>query len=101
MGQPLALDIDAIAHLCRKFGVSKLSVFGSATTDRFDPERSDVDFLLEFLPEAKASFKTLFGLKLALQDLLGRDVDVVMPKAMRNRYFAESVAKSRQELYAA
>lgn len=101
MGQALTLDMEAITALCRQFGVSKLSVFGSATTDRFDPERSDVDFLVDFLPETQASFKTLFELKLALQELLGRDVDLVMPKALRNPFFAESVEKSRQDLYAA
>lgn len=101
MGKPLDLDVDAIRALCREFGVSELSVFGSATTDRFDPDRSDVDFLVTFLPEAKASFATVFALKLALQQLLGRDVDLVMRKALRNRYFAESVAASRRELYAA
>ena len=36
-----------IIELCRKFGVAKLEVFGSANTPEFDPERSDFDFILE------------------------------------------------------
>jgi predicted nucleotidyltransferase len=76
-------------------------VFGSATTDEFDPERSDVDFLLEFRDDAEASFKTYFALKMAMEQLLGRPVDLVMPKALRNPYFAESVARTSRELYAA
>lgn len=101
MGQPLALDEQVIAQLCREFRVLRLAIFGSAATDRFDSDSSDVDFLVEFLPEAEATFTTLFRLKLALQESLGREVDLVMPKALRNPYFAASVEKSRRELYAA
>ncbi len=36
-----------ITALCREFGVATLYVFGSATTEAFDPERSDVDLLVE------------------------------------------------------
>lgn len=58
MAGPLTLDREEIARLCRAFGVKRLAVFGSATTDRFDPDRSDVDFLVEFRDDARASFKT-------------------------------------------
>ena len=43
----LVLDQDAIGELCRRYGVRRLVLFGSAVTDRFDPSRSDVDFLVE------------------------------------------------------
>ncbi|MBN9607692.1 MAG: hypothetical protein BGO26_09500 [Actinobacteria bacterium 69-20] len=100
MGKPLELDREAIAALCRKFGVARLAVFGSATTDRFDPERSDVDFLVEFRP-GMASLSTYFGLKDALEDFFGRSVDLVSPEALRNPYFAATVEETREELYAA
>ncbi len=40
---------DKLAELCRRYGVARLEVFGSAGrgTD-FDPDSSDVDFLVEF-----------------------------------------------------
>ena len=41
-------NLPAITALCEKHGVRKLEVFGSATSDRFDPETSDVDFVIEF-----------------------------------------------------
>lgn len=100
MGQPLKLDRGAIAALCRRFGVTRLAIFGSAVTDRFDPACSDVDFLVEFAPES-ASLDTYFGLKQALEDLFGRSVDLVSPNALRNPYFAERVEQTREELYAA
>lgn len=93
---------DAVGGLCRRFGVGRLAVFGSAATEEFDPERSDVDFLVEFDAARPASrFDAYFGLKEGLEELLGRPVDLVMPAALENPYFAESVEDTRQELYAA
>ena len=37
-----------IVEVCGQYGVLTLVVFGSATTDDFDEERSDVDLLVEF-----------------------------------------------------
>ncbi len=39
---------EAIEDVCRRFGVERLEVFGSATRAGFDPERSDLDFLVRF-----------------------------------------------------
>lgn len=100
MAAPLELDREAIAELCRTFGVSRLAVFGSAVTDRFDPERSDVDFLVEFREDKHASFKTYFALKTSLEELLDRPVDLVMTEALRNPYFVATMEQTRRELYA-
>ena len=40
-----------LANLCRQFGVARLEVFGSAADDTYDDATSDLDFLVEFLPE--------------------------------------------------
>lgn len=101
MTRPLALDREAIAELCREYGVRRLAVFGSAVTDDFDPERSDVDFLVEFTDRVSSKFDAYFGLKESLEELLGHQVDLVMPKALRNPYFAASAKEHAEELYAA
>lgn len=101
MGAPAVVDRDAIAALCRRFSVSRLALFGSAATDRFDPARSDVDFLVEFRDDVDDAFLAYFGLKGALEDLFDRPVDLVSPKALRNPYFAASVHETEEELYAA
>lgn len=41
----------ALAALCREFGIRKLEVFGSAVTDAFEPDRSDVDFFVAYPPD--------------------------------------------------
>ncbi len=93
---------EAIRALCREYNVARLEVFGSATRDDFDPTSSDIDFLVEFLPHPQLTrFEQYFNLEEALSALLGRKVDLVMEKAMKNPYFIRSVNQSRQLLYAA
>jgi predicted nucleotidyltransferase len=100
------LDLDAhredLARLCAQFGVRRLDLFGSAATGAFDPARSDVDLMVEFDPApGMTPFEQYFGLKEQLAALFGREVDLVMSGASQNRYFLESVNKSRRLLYAA
>lgn len=101
MTGPLALDREAIGELCRKYGVQSLAVFGSALSERFDATRSDVDFLVEFADDLDSRFDAYFGLKEGLENLLGRPVDLVMPGALDNPYFAASVLRHSEKLYAA
>jgi uncharacterized protein len=93
---------DAIAQLCRRYGVARLAVFGSAATDAFDPARSDIDLLVAFEPGSGISrFDAHFGLKEDLEALLGHPVDLIAPAALSNPYFARSVEQTRHELFAA
>jgi uncharacterized protein len=69
-----------IADICRRFGVRRLAVFGSAARgEDFDPERSDVDFLVAFEPREAPRLDTYIGLKDSLEALFGRSVDLVEP----------------------
>jgi predicted nucleotidyltransferase len=99
--QPLELDGEGIAAVCRRYQVRRLSVFGSVTTEAFDPDTSDVDFLVEFEADADDLFDSYFGLKEELEQLLGLPVDLVMSKSLENPYFAASVELTRRDLYAA
>ncbi len=93
---------EKVAELCRRFGVRRLDVFGSAAGDRFDPDRSDLDFLVEFdLPDPVDHAQACFGLLSALTDLFARDVDLVEIRAVTNPYFLESVNRDRRQIYAA
>ncbi len=96
-------NLVAIQALCREFDVARLEVFGSAATGAFDPERSDIDFLVEYAPDAHLGpwMGRYFELRERLQELLGRPVDLVMAGAPRNPYFIRSLEASRQLIYAA
>ena len=91
-----------ITKLCQEYRVSKLELFGSALTERFDPARSDLDFLVEFQDLEEAEYAdAYFGLLLALQDLFARPIDLLMESAIQNPYLLDSIRKTRTLLYAA
>ncbi|HWB54977.1 MAG TPA: nucleotidyltransferase domain-containing protein [Tepidisphaeraceae bacterium] len=91
-----------IESLCRRYEVERMEVFGSAARGDFDLRTSDVDFLITFKDLGwRGSFKRYIGLKLDLEELLGRPVDLVELQAATNPYFIETATKHRQLLYAA
>jgi predicted nucleotidyltransferase len=99
----LQTKADELAKLCRKHGVARLEVFGSAAGERFDANRSDVDFLVEFQRDVDLGpwLGRYFDLRDELSELMGRSVDLVMISALKNPYFIREVNRTRQLLYAA
>ena len=95
------LDLDAIARACKRHGVERLPIFGSVLTDRFDPEASDIDFLVDFAQDTTDLFHDYFELKVELERITGRPVDLVDASTVRNPYFKASALGSAQELYLA
>jgi predicted nucleotidyltransferase len=65
--------------LRRKYAVESLVVFGSMARGD-DREESDVDILAMF--EGKPTFDNFMGLKLDLEDLFGRRVDLLIPGSL-------------------
>ena len=98
------LDIEKIrpeiGDLCRKLRVKRLDIFGSATGDDFCPD-SDVDVLVQFERDSDRPFDRYFELKENLEDILGRTVDVIVEKAIKNPYFKSEVERTRRNVYAA
>ena len=92
-----------IEALCRKYGVRRLRLFGSALRPDWDEATSDFDFVADFgeLPEGIGRFDQQFGLLVDLERLLGRPVDLVDWGAAEKPYFREIVETTAVELYAA
>ena len=90
-----------IAALCSKYGVQKLESFGSAVRGDFDPAHSDVDFFYEFDGNPAGLADRFFGLLEDLELLLGRKVDLVSTRDVRNPYFLQVANQHRVTLYAA
>lgn len=87
---------------CRKHRVRRLEVFGSAADGTFDPSRSDIDFLVDFLPfKPGTAFDTYFGLLESLEALFERKVDLVDATCLRNPYFIRGINESRTTVYEA
>ena len=92
---------EQIAVLCRKYGVRKLELFGSAARGDFEAARSDIDFLFEFNSDPTKLADRFFGFSEDLERLLGQRVDLVSSPDVRNPYFLQVVNQQRVTLYAA
>jgi len=85
--------LDAVRALCVKYGVKKLTLFGSAARGEYDPATSDVDFLIE-LPEDLPGLergRALWGLMCDLDELFGTYVDVLDLAKVENPYLRRSI----------
>jgi len=87
-----------IEKICKKFEARSLTLFGSALTDEFNPETSDLDFLLE-LYGFHRGLKRYLAIKEELQNLFKRDVDLVMPEAIKNPFLKESIFSRTLKCY--
>ena len=78
-------------------------MFGSAATERFDPQNSDLDSLVSYRPEAAPDpwFSKYLELQQELAELFDRPVDLVFDQPFRNPYFAQAAEETRTPLYAA
>ena len=100
MDHSLIRQLPHIAALCEQYGVENLELFGSATGPEFNPESSDLDFLVELDAQTRGSrARRWIELAEALEKLLGRHVDLVNPRYIRNPYFLQAVNNSRTVIY--
>jgi hypothetical protein len=83
--------------ICRRRGVRRLELFGSAAREDFGPS-SDLDFIVEF--GTSPSLGDYLGLREELEALFARPVDLVMPRAVRNPYIRAEMDRDRRLLYA-
>ncbi len=92
-----------LPDLCRRYGVRRLELFGSGATSAFDPNSSDLDFLVEFLPEQDLGpwLRHYFALQDELARLFERRVDLVMAEAVKDPHFRRELERTRTLLYAA
>ena len=96
---PVGVDENKLAAICRRYGVRELSLFGSAARGEVRPD-SDIDLLVEFLPEAEPGLLDHAGLMLDLSELLGRKVDLVSKNALKP-LIRDSIIQDSRRLYAA
>lgn len=97
----IAQHIPTIRVLCREFGVARLEIFGSAVTDAFDPERSDVDFIVTYPEDYDFGLWLVrfFDFERALIKATSRDIDLIMDGAPRNPRFINEINRTRVEIY--
>ena len=96
---PVEVDEISLADLCRRYQVRELAVFGSAARGEARAD-SDIDLLVEFLPDAHIGLMDYAGLMLDLSKLLGRKVDLVSKNGLKPLIRASVLSETRL-LYAA
>ena len=87
----VAIDVNKgrIKDFCIQHGIQKLSLFGSVIRDDFHDD-SDIDVLVEFIPERIPSLFGLIRMEEELESILGHNVDMRTPEDL-SRYFRDEV----------
>ncbi len=94
--------MDAIEAFCKKWRVKEFALFGSILRSDFRPD-SDVDVMVVFDPAAHPTFIDLAGMEDELEELFGRDVDVVTRKGIErsiNWYRRKAILDHAEVIYA-
>lgn len=79
--------------------MKSLYAFGSVNTTKFNKD-SDVDLIIDFRIEDPLEYAdNYFDLKFALENILGRPIDLLESKALKNPYLKESIDKSKVLIY--
>lgn len=90
---------EELEGLCREHGIRQLSFFGSVLRDDFTPA-SDVDVLVEFVPDRIPGLFRFARIERELSHLLGREVDLHTPTSL-SPYLRERVLQEAQPQYVA
>jgi uncharacterized protein len=103
MHSSVAKHTNEIIALCKKYGVLRLEVFGSAARGvDFDEERSDVDLIAKFDKEhVKFTLSDFFDFAEELEKIIDRKVDLSEDVPIKNQYLRQAINSSRELVYAA
>ena len=91
--QQILQTLKSHQNVLKTYKVKRIGLFGSHATGR-QTNRSDLDFLVEF---QEPTFENFFGLVDSLEEIFGRNVDVLTPdgvESIRVREIADNIKKS-------
>lgn len=89
-----------IAEFCKRWSITEFSVFGSALREDFRPD-SDIDVLVSIDPKAHIGLFEIIDMKLELEKMFQRSVDLVEKEGLRNPYRRREILRTAQVVYAA
>lgn len=99
MNPRIQASSDILASFCRKWKIIELSLFGSVLRNDFSPD-SDIDVLVTFSPDAKWSLLDLSRMQDELSSSLGRSVDLVDERGLRNPFRRREILATKEVVYA-
>ncbi len=100
MSMKINIPETKIVEFCQRWRVKELAVFGSALGDDFQPD-SDVDVLVVFQDDAHWSLFDHFRAQEELEQIFGREVDLVEKAAVRNPFRRHHILNHHEVIYAA
>lgn len=92
-------NLKEIQIICKENNVKTLFAFGSVTDDSFN-DSSDIDLIVDF--EEKDPFKytdLYFNLKMKLEELLKRQIDLLEERAIKNFFFRQQLENTKVKIY--
>ena len=88
MIQLIKEHVEHLEDLCQKSFVQRLELFGSATTNKCIPGKSDLDCIVSYKPEIQHTRLSVhLNLKKSLERLFKSNVDLISDTPMKNPYF--------------
>jgi len=91
---------DQLVALCKKYKVERVYAFGSVVTGKFDVSSSDIDLIVELAPlPPLEKGENLLSLWNELEELYGREVDLLTDKPIRNPYLKKTIEETKQLIY--
>jgi len=90
---------ESIVAFCRRWKVSRFSLFGSILTDSYSPQ-SDIDVLITLCEDAGLSLWDWIEMRDELQQLFGRPVDLIEESGLRNPFRRYEILRTRKVIYA-
>ena len=87
-----------IAEFCKRWNITEFSVFGSVLRDDFRPD-SDIDVLVSIDPKAHIGLFQIAEMKIELEDMFKRPVDLVEKEGLRNPYRRSEILRTAQVVY--
>lgn len=100
----IPIDYDRIVTYCQKWKIIEFALFGSVLRDDFQQDKSDVDVLVVFDPEAHWTLFDLVDIEDDLRNILGRKVDLIERRSIErslNYLRKKEILESSQVIYAA
>jgi len=91
-------NTDKIAFFCKKHGIKQLALFGSVLSKKFT-SASDIDVMVTFSPQYHCSYFDLLDIKAELEQMTGREIDLVEKDSITNPYRKKSIFQNMEVIY--
>ena len=94
------LSLAKVAEYCGRWKIRELAIFGSAARGEMRGD-SDIDLMVEFAAGETWDLLDLVDMKLELERIVGRPVDLIEKGTIRNPFRLKSIERDLTVVYAA